>query len=410
MKILLINQPTENRGDESAHRSLIVSLIAAYPKAHISCVFVGEKTKSVRQMQVKSRAVKYICIPLNRGSSRIPDLAFNLYLRRLVAFIHPAYRRLKRLIGSADYIINAPGGICMGRFQSWRHIFYLMIARDLRKPIAYYSRSFGPFSEATRKDRLFKRYSQLLLNYFDFISIRDLKTMNIADQMGMRYIKSIDTAFLNVPNVKIPFEVSATIDSKAFVVFVPNTLIWHIDYRTADASRIKSFYLKMIDILFVKYPDIKVVMLPQLFNIGDNGDLHYFEYLRRQSPHKDNIVVLPEIYGSDIQQAIIAKSKLVVGARYHSIVFAINNRVPFIALSYEHKILGLLGLLKMQPRALKLGSFCNLEFDEKETLVQFEELLNCQFYIGTATQQANVLASECFQKLVKRINDVCLEI
>lgn len=61
---------------------------------------------------------------------------------------------------------------------------------------------------------------------------------------------------------------------------------------------------------------------------------------------KDNrIVVIDDIYSSDIQQTIIAYSQLVVGARYHSVVFSLNNAVPFIALSYEHKISGLLETL-----------------------------------------------------------------
>ena len=48
-----------------------------------------------------------------------------------------------------------------------------------------------------------------------------------------------------------------------------------------------------------------------------------------------------------MQQFIIKDADFVVGARYHSIVFAIKCRTPFFALSYEHKIVGMLELLQL---------------------------------------------------------------
>ena len=53
-------------------------------------------------------------------------------------------------------------------------------------------------------------------------------------------------------------------------------------------------------------------------------------------------------------QAVIAGSKCVVGARYHSIVFAINNDVPFVTLNYENRILGMLEALGKQDRVVDI--------------------------------------------------------
>jgi colanic acid/amylovoran biosynthesis protein len=306
---------------------------------------------------------------------------------------------------SADYIVNAPGGICMGGFQSWQHIFYLLMAKDIRKPIAYYSRSFGPFSDSTRSARRFKRYSLELLNYFNFLSIRDGKTMEIADQMGLRYIRSIDTAFLNVPIEKVPEEVTGAIGSSDYIVFVPNSLVWHVDYRAADAGRIDGFFLSLLDMLKLKYPSSKVVMLPQLYNAGHRSDNLYFENLRHKSPCSEQLVVLPDSYGSDVQQAIIAKAKLVVGARYHTIVFAINNRVPFVALSYEHKISGLLASLNLGFRELEIGELGKSGFGERDALNRFEEMLNQPCPLDWATTQAHALARDCFEGFVECLKE-----
>jgi colanic acid/amylovoran biosynthesis protein len=406
MNILIINQPVENRGDESAHRSLMRALIEQCPAAHITVAFVGEDEESVRQMEVLGAKVKYVAIPMKRGASRIPALAFKLRLRRLVAFLHPAYRQLKRMIEAADYVVNAPGGICMGGFRSWRHIFYLMMARDCGRSVAYYSRSFGPFSETTGQDRLFRRISLLLLNSFDFLAIRDRSTMKFADQLGLRYTTAIDTAFLDVPNASIPSGVTTEIGTTDYVVFVPNALMWHVDYRGADSHRIDGFFLRILDLLRTQYPSSKVVMLPQLFNAGTLGDSVYFIDLRSRSSHRQHVVVLPDCYGSDIQQAIIGKARLVVGARYHSIVFAVNNRVPFVALSYEHKISGMLATLNIEDRALDIRLLGTPEFDEAVSLQCIKNLLNQSYLRDAVGNRANEIARECFQSFAKRLDAV----
>jgi colanic acid/amylovoran biosynthesis protein len=403
MKLVIINQPVENRGDESAHRGLLRALVDTFPGASITCVFIGEKPASVEQMRVVSPQVEYIPIPMRRGATRIPALATQWGLRRLLAWVHPAYRHFDRLIRSATYIINAPGGICMGGFQNWGHVHCLLMAQAAGKPVAYYSRSFGPFATATRKDRLFQRISQRLLESFDFLSIRDQRTMRLAEQMGLHYVAASDTAFLDVPSVAVPADVAAAIGTPDYCVFVPNALAWHPDYRAASTDQIDRFYVDLIDVLRARYPYHKIVMLPQLYNLGERGDLKYFERLRRRSPHGGHVVALPDTYGSDIQQAIIARSKLVVGARYHSIVFAINNKVPFVALSYEHKIDGLLSLLNLEDRGIDIGGLGTDDFGYQASLTRFRGTLDRPCDLTDATARACALARTCFQSLAGRI-------
>jgi colanic acid/amylovoran biosynthesis protein len=106
------------------------------------------------------------------------------------------------------------------------------------------------------------------------------------------------------------------------------------------------FYSKLLDIVLQKYPSHKVVMLPQTFNYGTYlGDDYLFFCDFKKYVKKTNIEVIPDCYSSDIQQSIISKASCMIGARYHSIVFAINQGIPFVALSYEHKISGLLNIL-----------------------------------------------------------------
>ncbi len=89
---------------------------------------------------------------------------------------------------------------------------------------------------------------------------------------------------------------------------------------------------------------INIILLPQLHFFRSSDDKYYFDELMERCGNR-RVEVIDDLYGSDVQQAIIQGAKYVVGARYHSVVFAINNAVPFVSLSYEHKMLGLLETL-----------------------------------------------------------------
>lgn len=403
MNVLLINQPTNNRGDEAAHRGLVRALSARYPAATFTVAFLGAAPENVQPMRVAAANVEYELIPLRRSDAlRIPVYATRFHMRGLAARLHPAYRRLRRMLRRADYVVNAPGGICMGAFQNWGHVFQLDLARDCRKPVAYYSRSFGPFRDVTWRERLFKRHSLELLRTFDFLALRDAQSMALADRLGLRYVPAIDAAFLEAPVAAIPPDVAAALGATAYAVFVPNSLVWHVAYRGADAGRIDRFYLALLDRLCARFPDTKVVMLPQLYGVGERGDQRYFERLQAQSPHRDRLLVLPETCGSDVQQAIVARARCVVGARYHSVVFALNNRVPFVALSYEHKMPGLLALLGLEDRGVDVRALGRVDFDEAACLQAVESLLERPVPTAVA-ERARTLAQDCFRELCRRI-------
>lgn len=348
MNILIINQPLNNRGDESAHKGLIRAIVNNIPEAYITVLFDYNDERcrdSVRQFSVQSDRVRYVCFDskIGRGRSFVGTKALQYNLPRLTN-LHPGIVQYMLFFKNADYVVCAPGGMCMGGFMNWKHLLQLYYAKWCNKPIAYYGRSFGPFSEETKEKALFKKLSINILKYFSYISIRDKKTERIADSLGIKnYVSVVDSAFLDSPKVEIPLEIKNQIGDKYFV-FVPNLLIWHPSYRgKLSKEDIVKFYCDVIEVLFSKYPSCKAVMLPQTFNYGnfEGDDIHLFREIAA-AKNDSRIVVVEDKFSSDIQQSIIVDAQLMVGSRYHSIVFALNNSTPFIALSYEHKISGLL--------------------------------------------------------------------
>lgn len=374
MKILMINQPLNNRGDESAHKALIRTICKEIQEAHIQVLFVGANPDSISQFNVHLENVEYINLRPARVYGRIAIGGLKYKTIRLLWHIHPTIRKMFNLYREADYILCAPGGICMGGFQNWWHLFYLELAKYCGKPLIYYGRSFGPFPTATRSNRIFKKISMEMLHYFSFLSIRDSKTEAMAKELGIKYVSTIDSAFLDSPKVAIPQEIQELISDGEYAVFVPNQLTWHFAYSGISKDTILSFYSAIIDIIFRQCPRINIVMLPQTFNYETCSEVKLFKEIALMK-NDQRIIIIPDRYSSDIQQAIISKATFLIGARYHSIVFAINNNVPFISLSYEHKMTGLLQTLGKLDCSVDISEIFNSNVKIREALELIQEKL-----------------------------------
>ena len=142
-------------------------------------------------------------------------------------------------------------------------------------------------------------------------------------------------------------------------------------------------------------------MLPQLFGVN-RGDHAYFEQLKEKSK-MENVIVMPENISSDVQQLLISNSSLVIGARYHSIVFAINNCVPFVSLSYEHKMNGLLESLDKQNSSFDLTKISTTKWSENESIAEIERMIATAKPDLDAREKAHIIAQNCMEKMVEQI-------
>jgi colanic acid/amylovoran biosynthesis protein len=228
--------------------------------------------------------------------------------------------------------------------------------------------------------------------------------MELSDQIQLQYISSIDTAFLEKPQVKLPADIEFLANEK-IIIFVPNSLTWHYAYQIYSQDIIDNFYVNILSQIQHSFPEHKIVMLPQLCSIGAKGDYYYFTKLQNKFCNQQNIIVLDDQYSSDVQQTIIRNATLVIGSRYHSIVFAINNNVPFVAINYEHKIAGLLELLHLSKYQVDITNIFSDKTKIASALSQHAQLLSALSDNGTiVTSNANQIALQCFNTLLKTLS------
>ncbi|WP_277072138.1 polysaccharide pyruvyl transferase family protein [Segatella oulorum] len=406
MNILIVNQPLRNRGDESAHRALIRSMLQAIPDAHICVLYYCEKADAVNQFVVKNERVKYV-IEFNPYQHQL--LAFDFLRKGLensLFWLHPYVYKYLRHYRWADVVVCAPGGICMGGFMDSWHEEQLLIAMKLRKPIFYYGRSIGPFWDEPKEKKVFKQQAIRILNYASYVSLRDATSIKIAKDLGIdNVIETTDTAFLDYPQVEIPEEILREIDRKEYVVFVPNSLVWHYFYRgKATGGEVVTYWSKVASVIAKHYPNHKIVMLPQTSLQGKALDDKYlFQDIQKHCPGLD-IFVSDDIYSSDIQQQIIRGADVVFGARYHSIVFAINNNVPFVSFSYEHKMSGLLDEIGLQDEMIDITQLFTSEGVDKSILEQLDELIPQIYRSAEGRIMAKEKAERAFLQFVNHIS------
>ena len=405
MKILLINQPYNDRGDESAHRALVRTMLKNIPNVQIKVPFNFLSKASLNEMREVSPQIEYINIPrwcFLKGYYKVVKLSMYLNIHHLL-MIFPSYWKIRKLYKWADLVVCAPGGICMGLYQNWNHLTYLYYALFLKKELAYYGRSIGPFPTETFSNRLFRKMSIKMLEHFIFTSLRDDRSMKIAHELGFFKVTSVvDTDFLDSPQVQIPNEVKTQLGHKSYFTFVPNLLIWHPAFQNLSRELLIDFYSEMLDVLFRVFPESNAVLLPQIYcSREDRNDYSFFVEIAQRSGD-ERIIVVSDKYGCDIQQAIIAKSLLMVGARYHSIVYAINQGVPFVSLSYEHKMSGMLDTLGKSEYTVSIEHVLDTEEGRSTVIKQLEEKARMASPDIVVREKAKQIAMNGFEEFMRR--------
>jgi len=346
-KVLLINLHTSNHGDEAAGKALLNNLVDQ--EKIFSIIYNSRCGEGIPKFSLDFKESLLSHAPTLYEKIMI-ILSFYIPIKFLYLFLSKNLKREYNLIKNHDKIISMPGGANLGLYADWLYLWRLHTSLALSKKTAVYSISIGAF-----KDNFFKRVTKSVLSRLDFLSLRDAQSFRYADEMQLTYVKSIDTAFLEQPFIK-DFnlkEYGVDFDINNYVVFVPNNLTkWHPTFRSYKSELLKNFYISILKSIIDQ--GLNIVFLPQLFGCGD--DKTFFEEISQniEKDLKNKICIVDEKFSSDIQQNIISRSLFVIGARYHSIIFSINNNKPFICLSYENKMKNMLEILDFENLSVDL--------------------------------------------------------
>ena len=365
-KIVIVNVHWNNRGDEAALRGLWLNLRKKFPTYEITTIFkdrnpIDEKlsffTDKILVNSFKETFFTIIICILFKGK----------------IFQKKNLSKLIKTLLDAEFIIYGPGGsVISDTFYKYKQLEYLtpfIVAFLYNIPFYVLGPSFGPF-DILKKFKIRKFF----LGTVKKLCVREEFSKNYLLEINNK-CKVLTTTDLSLSyefsdlktNRKIKLELNKFnfYDNKNKIVGLTLTdFSWHVkigkDKRLIE--KLNLIYQEFINYLIEN--DFKVLLIPQLF--GSQND---YKYLKSFEKKNKNIEVLSPEFDCDDQKIIISNLHALVGARYHSNIFAVMMKVPNISIIYEDKMRGFLKGCELESLGLDL-----YDLDKDKLIKKFKKV------------------------------------
>ncbi|MFW6274022.1 MAG: polysaccharide pyruvyl transferase CsaB [Halanaerobium sp.] len=237
--------------------------------------------------------------------------------------------QISHAFAEADLFISGGGSLLQDVTGSLSVPYYLAIfwlAKMQGLKTAYYAQGVGPLK---------KRWSRWLtafsLNRFDFLGVRDQGSKELLKKIGVKkeINLTVDPVFalynlVNVVRQKIKGEINIGVSVRP----------WGVDYLEKLAQGLNSYAERY---------KCKFLLLP----MHKGSDEETAQKLKLLLDAETELVELSH----EPEKALKSFSQLdlFVGVRLHSLIFALLNLIPSLALSYDPKIEGLMEELDYLP-------------------------------------------------------------
>ncbi|MDI3312498.1 MAG: polysaccharide pyruvyl transferase family protein, partial [Thermoanaerobacterium sp.] len=262
-------------------------------------------------------------------------LWFNIFLRR--SHSHNTLPDIKA-IRESDLIVCKGGHILhtggfknrLGSLLAMLHYAYWPYVASLyNKKIIFFGHSFGPY--LTTID---KKIAGFLLKKADFVFVRESLSKNLVLELGVtdNRVKLIpDLAF--VLNGDYSQRVKALLKefnlaSKEFAIITLRT--WTVNQKKF-LNEIADLLTKLLEKKFVKKVAIVVHTLGP---IEDEDDSKVSEELYALLKSLDEVILINEDLSPEELIALYGEAKILIGTRFHSVIFASIAGTPAYAISY----------------------------------------------------------------------------
>ncbi|PTW03547.1 polysaccharide pyruvyl transferase CsaB [Halanaerobium saccharolyticum] len=232
-------------------------------------------------------------------------------------------------LAEADLFISGGGSLLQDVTGSFSVPYYLglaWLARLQGTKTVYYAQGAGPLN---------KKWSQLLtafsLNRFELLGVRDQGSQNLLQEIGVKkeIELTVDPVFalydpLNNLKQQIKGKIEVGISVRP----------WSVDYISELAAALNQF---------AEGKKIKFIIFP----MHQGSDEEISLQLKKKLTAEAEICDLPPVPGEALKA--FSQLDLFVGVRLHSLIFALLNQIPLLALSYDPKIEGLMSELDYLP-------------------------------------------------------------
>jgi len=400
---------SDNKGDAALTSVLIDDLKRKFPHAAITILKL-ESVKRNGHFEGVPEKASFMYHALNRHNNPLAKLAYTLYMmsatllwaiyRHHTGKYLPLPAHLKTIAKQyerADLIVPVGGGYLrsrkglLNRFNIPLLLHPLLFGYLLGKPTVLYSQSVGPFQN--KWERLLVAF---VLKRMTLILVREDTSAELLAGMGVNrnIARSVDAGFLLRSKSKLNIRKLYHIPARKLLVGV-TVRSWlkgeaQASYELAVA--------KALDAI-IETSAAHVIFIPQVTANKGDDDRVVSRRVHGLMRHIAATTVIEDAPDHHRIKAIYDNLDILLGTRFHSVIFSLTSFVPVLAIEYEHKTSGIMHDLKLEHWVIKMEevtapALTKLLLKLIRQQPQYRARLHIQLppYIQQATETVNLLA------------------
>jgi colanic acid/amylovoran biosynthesis protein len=367
MKVVVINAYVrENAGDAALLSVCLRQIRDAFPDAQVQIAGMedaathpsfetAENIGSIRRY-VSASAISR----LQRISRRLVALAFATahlllprFLSRALRPVLPAeVRRETDAVSAADLVVSMGGGYLNARpgLDGYQNVFFVLLPalmalrRDV--PVVFAPQSYGPFPAAPQR-----RLVAHVLRRAALVLVREDVSADILEECGVpaaQIRRGVDSGFAFTPAKTPEWRARLGVDATTRLVGV-TARRW---LAPAAQERYERAVAATID--SIQANGARVVLIPQVSTdyLGDDDRVvggRIAGYCTTPPLWIDERVDYRDL------KSLYGECALLIGTRFHSVIFSLTSGVPCVAIEYEHKTRGIMRDLGLEEWVLPIA-------------------------------------------------------
>ena len=329
MNILVVNQNTDNFGDDIAAYAFATNIFENFPNAKIR--FIYKPSPWHGKVPIESPNVEHFQHP---NFTRIFYYHLMQYIFRSMlgcAVQVPQNSQLNMLYTYAkwaDLVFFSPSGANIGIYKDWFTLKTLIALVAFRKKPIFHLCTIG-----LSGNRLFDTISTYFLKKCR-VFVREKKCQEELATVAIPSTLGPDTAFI--------LERCLTKKSSAALFYKIGIILtdinWHPKHKVKNL--IKNVMLEIVDSIhqISDQFSIDIDLFPHLYgHLDEHQKIIEFSNLLANLP-KPPVVKIHHFDSAIEYDNAIANCSLVISMRYHGCVLSAKNGIPFISISYEEKM------------------------------------------------------------------------
>lgn len=248
------------------------------------------------------------------------------------------FKEVFSAIRNTDLFISGGGSLLQDVTSTRSLIYYLAIMKItklLGKPVMVYANGIGPIER--KLNRFLTKHT---LNNVDLITLRDDSSLEYVKQLG---IKNKNTFVTADPVFTLEAASKERVDEIFALENIPiDKKIIGVSIRQWKRSKdLVPIMVKAINYMVDRY-NVNVLLIP----------MHYPEDLDISNEIRDLVdkgcYVTEDKYSVEEIMGIIREFEIIIAMRLHSLIYAANQEIPMVGLSYDPKVDGILKTLGME--------------------------------------------------------------